>query len=83
MDLLCIEHGFTRRELHPLPATTGYKVLFPSTTTGVTSSDVRTRISSRSLGAGWAHDTGSERLAFSSSVTEEFWARRKYASFLR
>jgi len=70
MDLLCIEHGYSLAVSYTLSrATTGYKVLFPSTTTGVTSSDVRTRISSRSLGAGWAHDTGSERLAFSSSVT--------------
>ncbi len=50
-------------------ATTGYKVLFPSTTTGVTSSDVRTRISSRTLGAGWTHDTGNEHLTFSNSVS--------------
>ena len=50
-------------------ATTDNKVLFPSTTTGVVSSDVRTRISSRTLGAGWAHDTGNEHLAFSNSVS--------------
>jgi len=48
---------------------TDYKVLFPSTTTGVTSSDVRTRISSRTLGAGWTHDTGNERLAFSNAIS--------------
>jgi len=50
-------------------ATTDYTVLFPSTTTGVTSSDVRTRISSRTLGTGWAHDTGTERFALSNSVS--------------
>ncbi|MGB4785236.1 MAG: BamA/TamA family outer membrane protein, partial [Candidatus Acidiferrum sp.] len=50
-------------------ATTDYKVLFPPTTTGVTSSDVRTRVSSRTLGAGWAHDTETERFAFSNSVS--------------
>lgn len=50
-------------------ATTDYKVVFPSTTTGVTSSDVRTGISSRTLGTGWAHDTGNGHLAFSNSVS--------------
>jgi outer membrane protein assembly complex protein YaeT len=49
-------------------AATDYKVLSPSTT-GVTSSDVRTRISSRTLGAGWTHDTGNERLAFSNAIS--------------
>jgi outer membrane protein assembly complex protein YaeT len=61
-DSLAVSYTLSR-------ATTDYKVLFPSTTTGVTSSDVRTRISSRALGAGWAHDTGNEHLAFSSSVS--------------
>jgi outer membrane protein insertion porin family len=50
-------------------ATTDYKILFPSTTTGVISSHVRTRISSSTFGTGWAHDTGNERLAFADSVS--------------
>jgi len=50
-------------------ATTDYKILFHSTTTGVTSSDVRTRNSSRTLGAGWARDTGNEHVAFSNSIS--------------
>jgi len=50
-------------------ATSDYKILFPPTSTGVTSSNIQTRISSRTLSAGWTHDTGNERLAFSSSVS--------------
>jgi len=50
-------------------ATSDYRILFPPTSTGVTSSDVRTKISSRTLSAGWAHDTSNERLVFSSSVS--------------
>jgi len=50
-------------------ATSDYRILFPPTSTGVTSSDVRAKISSRTLSAGWAHDTGNERLAFSSSIS--------------
>jgi outer membrane protein insertion porin family len=61
-DSLAVSYTLSR-------ATTDYKVLFPSTATGTTSSDVRTRISSRTLGAGWAHDTGNEHLAFSNSVS--------------
>jgi hypothetical protein len=48
---------------------TDYKVFFPSTATGVTSSDVRTRISSRTLAAGWTHDTGNERFVLSSAIS--------------
>jgi len=61
-DSLAVSYTLSR-------ATSDYKILFPSTTTGVTSSDVRTRISSRTLGTRWAHDTGNERLAFSNSVS--------------
>lgn len=61
-DSLAVSYTLSR-------ATTDYKVLFPPTTTGVTSSDVRTRVSSRTLGAGWAHDTETERFAFSNSVS--------------
>jgi outer membrane protein insertion porin family len=50
-------------------ATSGYKILFPSTTTSVTSSEVLTKTSSRTLGASWAHDTGTERFAISNSVS--------------
>jgi outer membrane protein insertion porin family len=61
-DSLAVSYTLSR-------ATTDYKVLFPSTTTGVTSGDVQTRISRRTLGAGWAHDNGNEHLAFSNSVS--------------
>jgi outer membrane protein insertion porin family len=61
-DSLDVSYTFSR-------ATSDYKILFPPTPTGVTSTDVQTRISSRALGAGWAHDTGNERLAFSNSVS--------------
>src|SRR5258708_19155033 len=36
---------------------------------GVTLRDVRSKTSSSSLGVGWARDTGSERVAFSNSVS--------------
>ena len=60
-DSLAVSYTLSR-------ATSDYKILFPSTT-GVTSSNVRTRISSRTLGAGWTHDTGNEHLAFSNSIS--------------
>jgi outer membrane protein assembly factor BamA len=60
-DSLAVSYTLSR-------ATSDYKILSPSTT-GVTSSNVRTRISSRTLGAGWTHDTGNEHLAFSNSIS--------------
>jgi outer membrane protein insertion porin family len=50
-------------------ATSDYRILFPPTSNGVTSSNVQSRTSSSTLGAGWAHDIGNERLAFSNSVS--------------
>jgi outer membrane protein assembly factor BamA len=61
-DSLAVSYTLSR-------ATTDYKVLFPSAATGVTFINVRTRISSRTLGAGWTHDTGNGHLAFSNSVS--------------
>ena len=37
--------------------------------TGLTTSDVRTESSSRSVGAGWTHDAGNERIVFTDSVS--------------
>jgi outer membrane protein insertion porin family len=61
-DSLAVSYTLSR-------ASSDYKILFPIATTGVTSSDVRTRISSHTLGAGWAHDTGTERFEFSNSLS--------------
>lgn len=62
MDSLAVSYTLSR-------ASSDYRILFPSTTTGVTSSEVLTKTSSRALGAGWAHDSGTERFAFSNSVS--------------
>jgi outer membrane protein assembly complex protein YaeT len=44
----------------------------PPGLTGLPPLDLRTRISSRSLGAGWLHDAGNERILFSNSVSGGF-----------
>jgi outer membrane protein insertion porin family len=49
--------------------TTEYPPASPSDVPGVTLGDVRSKISSRSLGIGWAHDTGSERIQFANSAS--------------
>jgi outer membrane protein assembly complex protein YaeT len=50
-------------------AITDYQVTFPPLPAGVTSSDLKTKISSRSLGMAWAHDAGNERAVFSDSIS--------------
>ncbi len=49
--------------------TTEYPPASPSNVPGVTLGDVRSKVSSRSLGASWARDTGSERVLFGNSVS--------------
>src|SRR5437867_2475875 len=49
--------------------TTEYPAASPPAATGVTIGDVRSRISSRTLGVGWARDTGNERVLFSDSAS--------------
>src|SRR5258708_242732 len=49
--------------------TTEYPSVSNSQVPGVTLGAVRSKISSRSLGFGWAHDTGSERAQFANSVS--------------
>jgi outer membrane protein insertion porin family len=41
-------------------------------TTGLSAIDLRTHISSRSLGTAWAHDTGNERILFANSASGSF-----------
>jgi outer membrane protein assembly complex protein YaeT len=48
---------------------TEYPVTTPAAVPGVTIGNVRNDISMHSLGMGWAHDIGNERLAFSNSVS--------------
>jgi outer membrane protein assembly complex protein YaeT len=50
-------------------ATSEYPLATPPGLTGLPPLDIRSQISSRSLGIGWAHDTGSERLSFSNSAS--------------
>ncbi len=49
--------------------TTEYPLAVPTGTIGATTAGVRTDIASRSLGTGWAHDTGNERVLLSDSVS--------------
>lgn len=50
-------------------STSEYPLGTPPGLTGLPPLDVRSRISSRSMGIGWAHDTGSERVSLSNSVS--------------
>jgi outer membrane protein insertion porin family len=50
-------------------AVTDYRVTFQPLPTGVTSRDLKIKISSRSLGAAWAHDAGNQRAVFSDSIS--------------
>ena len=49
--------------------TTEYALASPPSVPGVTLGDVRSKVSSRSLGASWARDTGSEHVLFANSVS--------------
>jgi outer membrane protein insertion porin family len=49
--------------------TTEYPLASPSSVPGVTLGDVRSKVSSRSLGTGWTRDTGSERVLLADSVS--------------
>ncbi|HET8925606.1 MAG TPA: POTRA domain-containing protein [Candidatus Acidoferrum sp.] len=49
--------------------TTHYPATHPADAPGLTISDVRTKVSSRSVGIGWAHDTGNERALFSNTFS--------------
>ena len=48
---------------------TDYPLGTPPGLTGLPPLDIRSQISSRSLGIGWAHDTGSGRISFSNSAS--------------
>lgn len=50
-------------------ATSEYPLGTPPGLTGLPPLDVQSRISSRSLGVGWAHDTGNERVSFADSAS--------------
>jgi outer membrane protein insertion porin family len=50
-------------------STSEYPLGTPSGLTGLPPLDIRSQLSSRSLGFGWTHDTGSERLSFSNSAS--------------
>ncbi len=49
--------------------TTEYPPASITTVPGVTLGNVRSKVTSRSLGAGWTHDTGSERVLFVNSAS--------------
>jgi outer membrane protein insertion porin family len=61
-DSLCINYTLSR-------TTTEYPLASPSNVPGVTLGDVRSKVSSRSFGVGWARDTGSERALFANSAS--------------
>jgi outer membrane protein assembly complex protein YaeT len=50
-------------------STTEYPLGTPSGLPGLPPLDIRSQTSSRSLGIGWVHDTGSERFSFSNSAS--------------
>jgi len=50
-------------------ATTEYPPLSPSDVPGLTLENVRSNVSSRSLGVGWARDTGNERVRLANSAS--------------
>jgi outer membrane protein insertion porin family len=50
-------------------ATTEYPPVSPSGVPGVTLANVRSNVSSRSLGVGWARDTGNERVQLANSAS--------------
>jgi outer membrane protein insertion porin family len=49
--------------------TTRYPVSLPKVAPGLTISDIRSKVSSRSVGIGWTHDMGNERALFSNSFS--------------
>jgi outer membrane protein assembly complex protein YaeT len=61
-DLLGVNFALSR-------ATSEYPLGTPPGLTGLAPLDIRSQISSRSLGIGWAHDAGNERLSFSNSAS--------------
>lgn len=61
-DSLAINYTLSR-------TTTEYPLASPSEVPGVTLGDVRSKVSSRSFGVGWARDAGSERVLFANSVS--------------
>jgi outer membrane protein insertion porin family len=61
-DSLGVNYTFSR-------TTTEYPLASPSEVPGVTLGDVRSKVSSRTLGSGWARDTGSERVQFENSFS--------------
>jgi len=61
-DSLAVNYTLSR-------ATTEYPLASPSDVPGVTLGDVRSKVSSRSLGVAWARDTGSERVLFANSAS--------------
>ena len=61
-DSLAVNYTLSRTTTEYPPAST-------SEVPGVTLGDVRSKVSSRSLGVGWAHDTGSGRAQFANSFS--------------
>jgi outer membrane protein insertion porin family len=61
-DSLAVNYTLSR-------TTTEYALASPTDAPGVTLGDVRSKVSSRSLGVGWSRDTGSERILFANSAS--------------
>jgi outer membrane protein assembly complex protein YaeT len=61
-DSLTVNYGLSRTN-------TDYSFSLPPSLTGLTSSDLRAKTSSSTLGLGWMHDAGSERLSIANSIS--------------
>lgn len=61
-DSFAVNYGLSRD-------TTRYSLALPAGLTGLPPSQVRSVVSSRTVGLGWARDTGSERILFTDSVS--------------
>ena len=61
-DSLAVNYGLSRTSAE-------YFTHIPANLNGLTSGDIRARTSSRSVGLGWTHDAGSERITFANTVS--------------
>jgi outer membrane protein insertion porin family len=61
-DSLTVNYGLSH-------SNTNYSFSLPPSLTGLTSSDLRAKASSSTLGLGWMHDAGSERLSMANSIS--------------
>src|SRR5208282_1306208 len=61
-DSLSVNYGLSRTN-------TGYSFVLPASLAGLPSTDLSAKTSSSAVGVGWTHDTGSERLSITNSIS--------------